>query len=83
MLIRKIEYEESNHGGHCDSHNSIVAAMGYAFPNEDSLLAIGVLSTSAVDPERHIAILNADSRGRMKRGRQLRRPYFCEGGLVQ
>jgi hypothetical protein len=26
MLIRKIEYEESNYGGHCNSHDRIGTA---------------------------------------------------------
>jgi hypothetical protein len=46
-------------------------------------LAIGVSLDKRGRSRAAHCYLNADSRGRMKRGRQLRRPYFCEGGLVQ
>ena len=36
MLIRKIEKEESNHDGHCDSHDRINSWMRYCFLNTSS-----------------------------------------------
>jgi hypothetical protein len=33
MLIRKIEKEESNHDGHCNSHDRINSRMRYRFVN--------------------------------------------------
>jgi hypothetical protein len=33
MLIRKMEKEESNHDGHCDSHEPINSQTSYCFVN--------------------------------------------------
>ena len=46
MLIHKIQYEESDHGGHCDSHASIITGDNFNYPLMKAARPLGAFGAS-------------------------------------